>query len=360
MTRTRRPRRPRQAPAASQRWAAAAAARQAEHLRLISCPPPISSSCQTSCWDASCSLRSSSTGGELGILAWLSASCTVSELPAAALHSLPHSRFQKATLPLRLPQIISARTCTRPPLSALCRNAPGTLMLVCKQWQRVYLSCAALHSKLVLSLPIMHSSDEQGDSWLVSTGQRLQRVGRLCCTLSIQFPGHRGESHPACLAQLPDVLGGVQPAHLTSLRAGLWSSMPDRVPGWLGGMSRLAALGLASRTIQPEVAAAIGGLTQLQRLWIGSYPGSAPPGLLDSLLRLRQLVKLALLADGLPSLAPLTRLDRLQMLKVTLMATADPFFAEEAQPLIVPPPAAFPSLQFELFSTSRPTLLEVR
>ena len=84
-------------------------------------------------------------------------------------------RFE-AALPFAHPNLASEAT-----LLSLCSPlrsvAPGVLMLVCKQWQRAYLACPALHSKLVLILTAVDSSAETIDSWLVSTGQHLQRWG---------------------------------------------------------------------------------------------------------------------------------------------------------------------------------------
>ncbi len=258
-------------------------------------------------------------------------------------------RFE-AVLPFAHPALASEAT-----LLSLCSPlrsvAPGVLMLVCKQWQRAYLACPALHSKLVLILTAVDSSAETIDSWLVSTGQHLQRVGRLCSSLSICSTWQGTPT--ACLAQLPSVLSGVQPAHLTSLSFSLADSLPDWVPGWLGGMSRLAALGLRSSGMPQEVAAAIGALTQLQRLWVSTFTTAAPPGLLDSLLCLRQLVALGLMAPKLPPRVPLAQLDRLEMLRISCQPAA----RRRAQPLVVPPPAAFPALKL-FHMLSHPALME--
>lgn len=77
---------------------------------------------------------------------------------------------------------------------ARCRDAPASLMLVCKQWQRVYLSTPALHSRLKLSVPDASQPDYVA-RWVALTSQQLQAVGRLCSSLTVTtataaYPGY--------------------------------------------------------------------------------------------------------------------------------------------------------------------------
>ncbi|PRW58052.1 leucine-rich repeat-containing [Chlorella sorokiniana] len=96
--------------------------------------------------------------------------------------------------------------------------------------------------------------------------------------------------------------------------------MKFRQPAWLAGW--LAAL------------------TQLQQLYL--QIGMMPAGLTDSLLSLRQLTSLQLAAASLPPLVALSRLQQLCSWEVILDSSAGQV---PSQPLILPPPSAFPCLK---------------
>lgn len=175
------------------------------------------------------------------------------------------------------------------------------MMLVCKQWQRAYLSTPALHSNLALYLPDPSSEAGRVECWLLSHCQQLEREGRLCTSLSVTASNYFSNgAHAICLEQLAGMLSSVPPPGLLQLTISLRQDLHAGLASWLRGMSRLTSLKLGHDALQQEEAAAIGALTQLQQLLIQMSP--APQGLLTSLLCLRQLTSLQLVAASLPPL----------------------------------------------------------
>lgn len=227
-------------------------------------------------------------------------------------------------------------------------DGAGALMLVSKQWQRVFLSTPVLHARLVLTVPKTDQPPEQAQRWLVRTRQQLQRVGHLCASLQVHTLMD-GRPHPDCVDPLVGWLGSVPPSHLADLKINLPANpqLPASLGGWLGGATRLTALELASQRLGSATMPAVGGLTQLHHLRL--WTNMAPAGLLDSLLRLTRLTHLALRAERLPDLQLLTELQQLRLWEVCArpppaQEEQEEAEAEEWQPLVVPPPSAFPLL----------------
>lgn len=183
---------------------------------------------------------------------------------------------------------LEPHTPLHPPTPALpCirahKKAASTLLLVCKRWQRVYLSSSVLHHSLALHLPAADSTPEQVQRWALCNSQQVQRVGRLYSSASIS-QGYGG-CHAGSVELLADLLAGLQPAALTSLRLDLKPSLPGGLASWLRRvMTRLTHLMMRSRALQAHDADAIGALSRLQSLDVRTGP--APSGLLPALLRL--------------------------------------------------------------------------
>lgn len=215
-------------------------------------------------------------------------------------------------------------------------------MLVSKQWQRVYLSTPALHDRLALQVPAVNADAGAVERWLLSSCQRIERVGHLCTSLAAAAGSYSYEhAHPACMGQLAGMLSTVPPATLSDLRISIRPSLPSGLASWLSGMSRLTSLVMKGNGVGEPEAAALASLSQLRQLCICTGP--APAGLVGSLLRLSQLTSLQLTAETLPPLDALTRLQQLHILEVedrTGQAAQQP----PRQPLAVAPPSAFPSL----------------